>query len=353
MQISDSIIQQAKELTPLDGPLNFGTNIAPFMFTAEWFDNKWHEPQITPYQPIAVDPAAKVFHYAQTIFEGIKAFVTDANQMQIFRPQLNFERFLRSAKKMCMPTVPQDIFFQGLESITALCNKIIPTNRGDSLYLRPLMIGTQPALGLASSNRYLFVVIASPSGMIHHGSMRVKVIRDQCRSSIGGTGAVKAGANYAISLHTTTNIQAEDFDQPLWLDPYHRKYIEELSGMNLFFCYPNKIVTPELTDTFLAGITRQSIIELIKGSTFLNLEERPMAIDDVLQDISDKKCTEVFACGTATIISSISKLGDGEKTYNLPTATPLAPQLKELLLDIQQGDNHPYPEWVHAVEPII
>ena len=349
--ISQTVKNIVDNLSPFPEPLGFGRNLAPIMYIAEYANDQWLEGIIKPYENLSVDPAAKVLHYAQTIFEGMKAYCNQAETLSLFRPLHNFERFNKSANRMCMPELPKDMFFQGIEAITALCQSIVPKKSGQSLYLRPFMIGTKAELGLSSSDRYSFIVIASPSDGFHAGAMKVKVQRDSCRTAIGGTGAVKAGANYAISLYNSQQVKREGFHQPLWLDPEHRQYIEELSGMNLFFYINGELHTPETTNSFLNGITRNSIIDLAK-SKGITVIERPMTIDDTCQSIKNGECTEVLACGTATIVSSISSIYDGEQCYTLPEKYDLGASLKKNLLDIQEGRTPDIFQWMHPISTI-
>ena len=348
MIIDTKVHQIINDLKAIEGKLGFGSNLAPIMYIAEYANNEWLEAKLKEYAPIAVDPAAKILHYAQSIFEGMKAYKTKAGNLQLFRPELNYKRFNLSAARMSMPQLPKNLFFEGIEQITKFCNKIIPTNSGQSLYLRPFMFGTTGELGLASASNYIFSVIASPSDGIHSGSMQIFVSEDACRSVLGGTGAVKAGANYAMSLQTTHNVKQNGYDQVMWLDPEHRKYIEELSGMNVFFKIGDQLHTPKLTGSFLAGITRQSIIDLAKANG-LTVVERNIDIAQLCQQIESKNCTSGFACGTATIVSPIQSLTFADKLYSFNEDYSLAASFKQQLLDIQEGNVADTMRWMHLV----
>ncbi len=296
-----------------------------------------------------LDPAAKVLHYSQEIFEGLKAYARSDGNPCLFRPQDNARRLNLSAERMCMPEIPLAIFMEGVERLTALAQPYIPVSSGGALYLRPFMIGVDAALMMGASRRHEFYVIASPSMAYHEGRMRVMVERQACRAALGGTGAVKVGGNYAAALHSSERAKRLDFDQTLWLDPEHRRYIEELSGMNLFALIDGELHTPALSGSILPGITRDSLICLARQFGY-TVRERRLAIEELLAAVADGRCTEFFACGTAAVVTPISVLGhpDGERLA-LPEAAPVAERLRGALVDIQEGRRQDQFAWVHPL----
>ncbi|TQV84627.1 branched-chain amino acid aminotransferase [Exilibacterium tricleocarpae] len=332
--------------------LGFGVLMAPVMYRCQYQDGRWWDAELMPYGPLQIDPAAKVLHYAQEIFEGLKAYRVDRDRAALFRPQMNWERMNLSARRLCMPDIPRDIFMQAVQTVTAYCEDFIPRNSGQSLYLRPFMFGTQPDLSVAAANSYSFLVIASPSEVYHSGSMRVLVERNDSRAAVGGTGAEKVGGNYAASLQSVQATLAKGFDQTLWLHPSDRRHIEELSGMNFFAVMEGELHTPALSGSILPGVTRDSLIQLARALD-ITVHERPMDIDDLLALIKSGTCTEAFACGTATIVSPISVLGDADgQVYELPdTPGPVARQLRQALLDIQEGRGSDRFDWMSPIPP--
>jgi branched-chain amino acid aminotransferase len=330
--------------------LHFGQTIAPVLFQVDYSDGHWGNAELRVYGPIQLDPAAKVLHYAQVVFEGLKAYRVAQQRAQIFRPTMNWRRMNASARRMLMPELPEDLFMQGLFAMVAACEPIIPRASGQSLYLRPLMFATQPALGLAASTTYTFMVIASPSDAFATGSLRVLIEREASRAAIGGTGHVKVSGNYGASLRSTTTAMQQGFNQPLWLDAASHRYIEELSVMNFFAVIDGELHTPPLDGTILPGVTRDSVIALARAGGMV-VREQPLEIDGLLNLIESAQCTEAFACGTAVIIASISAIGDGKRgirEFEAPTG-PVAERLRKDLLDIQEGRAGDRFGWMQSV----
>ncbi|MCO1333214.1 branched-chain amino acid aminotransferase [Microbulbifer sp. OS29] len=332
--------------------LGFGTAMAPVMFRAVWQDGCWSNGELIPYAPLTVDPAAKVLHYAQSCFEGMKAYRTEEGGAALFRPEMNAARMAYSAQRLCMPSVPESLFLDGVRVVTAHCTNLVPSNSGESLYLRPFLMGTQPDLTVSASNSYEFYVIASPSEAYHSGNMRLWIEREDARAAVGGTGDAKVGGNYASSLLSIGRLRERGYDQSLWLNPANRQNIDELSGMNFFAVIDGSLYTPALNGSILEGITRHSLIQLAKGLGY-TVVERAVPIDELLEQIASGECSEAFACGTAAIISPISVIGDGGQEYSLPyTPGPVAEHLRQALLDIQEGRSEDTYDWMKAVEPV-
>jgi branched-chain amino acid aminotransferase len=332
--------------------LGFGSTMIPIMYQATFNGTEWVDRQLVPYGPLSLDPAAKVLHYAQEVFEGLKAYRVGDTEPNLFRPKQNWKRMNDSAHHLCMPLVPEAIFMEGIESITAFSEPFIPRESGCALYLRPFMIGVDANLGLAASNEYLFTVIASPSAGYQPGAMRVKIDNLNSRAAVGGTGHVKVGGNYAAAMKSSQCTTAQGFHQTLWLDPVNREYLEELSGMNIFALIDGELHTPELSGTILPGITRDSIIQLARRLGIPVIERR-ISVTELLKDIDSGRCTEMLACGTAAIIVPIGAIGvgalgngaigieaigcDGSIVHDFSAKTTVSNQLREALLSIQEA----------------
>ncbi len=348
----DPSVHKALAEFSLPSKLGFGVVKAPAMFIAEYVDGGWQPGKVQAYQPICLDPAAKALHYAQQVFEGLKAYKVGDSKPRFFRPLMNMERLNYSARRLCMPEVPEDLYSQGIGLVTGWNEPFIPVKSGHSLYLRPFLLGTTGALGMAPAESYIFMVIASPVEAYHAGEMRVLIEREACRSSRGGTGDTKSGGNYAAAMLSARRTQAKGFHQSLWLDPVAMQNIEELSGMNFFAVIDGELHTPSKSGSFLGGITRDSLLKLGPKSGF-KVVERPMPIDELLADIKSGKCTEAFACGTAAIISPISVLADADgSSYELPQIDQIAGQLRSDLLNIQEGSGEDPFAWVVELDSI-
>ncbi|WP_143729308.1 branched-chain amino acid aminotransferase [Microbulbifer sp. GL-2] len=331
--------------------LGFGTAMAPVMFRAVCQDGCWSTGELIPYAPLSVDPAAKVLHYAQSCFEGMKAYRASQG-IALFRPEKNAQRMAYSAKRLCMPPVPESLFLDGVRTVAAYCANLVPGNSGESLYLRPFLMGTQADLTVSASTSYEFYVIASPSEAYHSGNMRLWVEREDARAAVGGTGDAKVGGNYASSLLSIGRLKERGFDQSLWLNPSDRSSVDELSGMNFFAVIDGELHTPALNGSILEGITRFSLIELAKDLGY-SVVESAIHIDELLEQVVSGTCSEAFACGTAAIISPISLIGDESGSYELSLAPGrVAQHLRLALLDIQEGRVADRFGWMHSIKPV-
>ena len=330
--------------------LGFGAVMAPVMFCARYEDGCWSSGELIPYGPLHLDPAAKVLHYAQTCFEGLKAY-RYGERLALFRPERNAARMKHSAERLCMPPVPERLFMEGVHTVTAHCANLTPANSGESLYLRPFLIGTQPDLSVTASRAYDFYIIASPSEAYHPGNMRLWVEREDSRAAVGGTGDSKVGGNYAASLQSIARLKQRGYDQSLWLNPGNRHTVDELSGMNFFAVMEGALHTPALNGSILEGVTRDSLLTLAREMG-LDVYERDIDIDDLLALVDSGTCSEAFACGTAAIVSPISELGDGDRRHKLREAPgPVAEKLRQALLGIQEGRSEDRHGWIQLVEP--
>jgi len=348
--IEAKAIELIQDFNPT-GDFGFGRLMCPVMMTCDYVDGHWGEIEVVPYAPLQIDPAAKVLHYAQEIFEGLKAYKNDSDDVFLFRPDMNAKRFNISGKRMAMPALPENIFVETSKLMTSLCHHIVPKELGASLYLRPFMIGTEATMGVKPSKTYKYILIASPAAdYFTNPNVSVYVERKFSRAAAGGTGFAKTGGNYAASLESFQRLEEKKCDQTLWLDAKESKYIEELSGMNFMAIIGNELVTPSLTDSILSGITRDSILKLASKFNLVAVERR-LDIDQLLEKIKTGECSEAFACGTAAVITPISKLVDGEVEYHLKNENGLfSTQLKFEMLSIQSGRKTTDLDWSVKVE---
>jgi branched-chain amino acid aminotransferase len=316
--------------------LGFGDVWAPVMFSADWADGQWKGETLLPYGPIEILPGARTLHYGELVFEGLKAYSVGRDWPNLFRPHENCRRLARSATRMSIPEVPETVFFAGIETVAAACHQIIPRESGRSLYLRPFLFGTETGYMLRNSRTFRFMVIANPAEVYAAGPMRVAIERSDVRAAVGGVGTAKASANYAASLRASTAAAARGYGVALWLDAREQRYIQELSGMNLFAVIDDELHTPKLDGAILPGITRDSLIELGKHLG-IKVHERDMAVDELLAQIAAGKCSELFACGTAAIVSPISVLAEADgREYTPQRVDSMAARLREALLAIQE-----------------
>ena len=331
-----------------ESKLAFGMQFTDRMFLMEYGAGRgWHSARIQPYQPFSLDPAAAVLHYAQEIFEGLKAFRRQDGKVALFRPEDNVRRFNRSAERMCMPQVDEGFFLEAIKQLVQLESDWVPRTEGTSLYIRPTMIAIDPYLGVRPAENYYCYVILSPVGAYYKGGfspVKIWISDEYVRSAPGGTGEAKTGGNYAASLRASTEAAEHGFDQVLWLDAVQRKYVEEVGSMNICFLYDNKIVTSPLKGTILDGITRRSILTLVREMGY-QIEERALSVDEIMEGAANGRLREAFGTGTAAVVSPV-----GQFTYRDRTATfgggqagELTMRLFDTLTGIQYGrlpDNH-------------
>lgn len=345
--------QRAEALTKLQ----FGRQFTDHMVTIAYRDGAWQQGQMQAYGPLSLDPAASVLHYGQAIFEGYKAFAQQDGSIKTFRPLANAERFIRSAARLAMPALPVDLFVAAGDALITQDRAWVPSNIGESLYMRPFMIGTDPFLGVRPSNEYLFLLIASPAGAYFPAGVKpvtVWISEDYVRAAPGGTGEAKCAGNYAASLLAQAQAQDQGCEQVVWLDAVERSYVEEMGGMNLFFVYKDggktTIVTPELTGTLLPGITRNSLLTLATDLGY-DVAERKISVQNWRDDIASGRMSEVFACGTAAVITPVGRVKaiGFDMLINEQQNGPVTMRLREALLNIQHGvaaDTH---NWMHTV----
>lgn len=334
----------------------FGKVFTDHMVVIDWDEGLgWHNAVLGPRGPIPLDPAASVLHYAQEIFEGLKAYRLEDGTMALFRPDQNARRFNESAKRLAMPEIPQDMFIEAVRQLVLKDAAWFPQVDGGSLYIRPFMFASEPFLGVRPAKQYKFVAILSPAGnYFKSGAPAVSVwVSDYTRAAPGGTGAAKCGGNYAASLVPTSEAFEHGHDQVVFLDAAERKWIEELGGMNLFFVFDDgSLVTPPLTGTILPGITRDSLLTLAREEGLTVREER-YSIDQWRDDSASGKLVETFACGTAAVVTPVGRVAGRAHDFTIGSGGPgqLTGKLKQRLVDIQRGaaaDSH---GWVMHLAP--
>lgn len=314
---------------------------------------EWSNARVEPYGPLSLSPAAAVLHYAQEIFEGLKAYRHADGSIWTFRPTENATRMNRSAHRMAMPQLPTDVFVKAIEALLAKDGDWVPGGEGQSLYLRPFMIATEEFLGVRPAHNFSFHVIASPAGNYFGGELKpvsIWVSREFARAGKGGTGSAKFGGNYAASLAAQLQGASRGHDQVIFLDDSEDESLEELGGMNVFFVTKdNKLVTPQLTGTILEGITRNSILQLGKEMG-LTVEERRVSFNEWKNGVATGEIQEVFACGTAAVITPIGQVADGEELHKTPSADfPVANALRDRLVGIQIGTEPDTHGWLHRL----
>ncbi len=342
------------EVTEVLADPGFGVHFTDHMLTAEWTPERgWHDARITAYGPLSLDPATAVLHYAQETFEGMKAYRHDDGSIWTFRPWENARRMERSSHRLALPVLEPDDFVQAVDALVDVDQRWVPDGAGEkSLYLRPFMIATEPFLGVRPAHHVTFMVIASPAGSYFKGGIKPLTLwltEEYTRAGRGGMGAAKTGGNYASSLVAQQEAIAQGCDQVVFLDASEGRYVEELGGMNMYFVYADgHIVTPE-TGTILEGITRSAIIELAQKAGH-KVEERKLSIDEWREGVTSGEITEVFACGTAAVVTPVGTLksADGEFGH-CDEAGPLTSQIRQALVDIQYGRAEDSFGWMHRV----
>jgi branched-chain amino acid aminotransferase len=325
-----------------ESQLGFGKQFTDRMLVMDYAAGMgWHSARIQPYGPLSLDPACAVLHYAQEIFEGLKAFRRDDGRIALFRATDNVRRFNRSAARMCMPEVDEAFFLDAIRQLVRLEADWVPRSAGTALYIRPTMIATDPYLGVKPSDTYLCYVILSPVGAYYKGGfspVKIWISDEYVRAALGGTGEAKTGGNYAASLRASMDAASRGYDQVLWLDAEQRRYVEEVGSMNMCFVVDGKVVTSPLRGTILDGVTRRSILALVRDLG-MEVEERALSVDEIFDTIASGRMTEAFGTGTAAVVSPV-----GQFTYRDRTATlgsgrvgQFTMRLYETLTGIQYG----------------
>ncbi|AEW96714.1 MULTISPECIES: branched-chain amino acid aminotransferase [Streptomycetaceae] len=338
----------------------FGRHFTDHMVTVKWTEGRgWHDAELVPYAPLALDPANMTLHYAQAIFEGLKAYRQPDGSVATFRPEANAERFQASARRLAMPELRAELFVAACDALVNQDKAWVPSEGEQSLYLRPFMFATEVGLGVRPANAYLFIVIASPAGAYFPGGVKpvsVWLSEEYVRAAPGGTGAAKCAGNYAASLVAQAQAAEHGCDQVVWLDAIERRWIEEMGGMNLYFVYGGRdgakarIVTPELSGSLLPGITRRSLLTIAEDLGY-EVSEGRISVDDWKNGNADGTLTEVFACGTAAVITPVGSVKSTRADWTVGDGEPgaVTMELRKALLDIQTGAAPDTHGWMHKL----
>ena len=306
IQVTNAAVSKLNTLDLTNVP--FGKYFTDHMLEADYENGEWKNVEIKPYQPLLISPANAALHYGQSIFEGIKAYRLANGEVAIFRPYDNFQRFNISAKRIAMPEVPEEIFIEGMKQLVALDSSWVPAKDDYSLYIRPFMFASDEVIGVKPSDSYKFMILLSPTGPYYAAPMRIYVEEEFVRAVPGGVGYAKVAGNYASALYPTAIAKQKGYDQVLWMDALEHKYVQEIGTMNVFFIINNVAITPNLNEgTILAGVTRDSVIQVLKDMG-VKVEERPLSIDEITDAYKSHTLTEVFGTGTAATISMIKEL---------------------------------------------
>ncbi len=336
-------LTKERKAKPDQSKLGFGKYFTDHMFMMNYTEGKgWHDARIVPYQNLSLDPATTVFHYAQEMFEGLKAYRTPDGSVQLFRPDRNIARMNRTNERLCIPEIDPDDALDAIRAIVRVEEEWVPSLPGTSLYIRPFIIATDVQVGVHPSKTYLFMIILTPVGSYYAegiNPVKIYIEREYVRAVRGGTGAAKVGGNYASSLIGQKKAEEIGYSQVLWLDGVEHKYIDEVGAMNVFFVIDGKVITPSLeSGSILPGVTRASCIELLKTMGY-TVEERKLSVDEVAEAYKNGKLDEAFGTGTAAVISPIGLLNNGGDimTINGGKIGAIAQKLYDTLTDIQWG----------------
>lgn len=327
--------------------IQFGKLYADHMLIAHYEDGDWKQPEIVPFENLSLSPATTFMHYGQAIFEGVKAYKDQDGNPIIFRPYDNWKRMNRSAARMAMPDVPEEIFVEGMRQLVNLDKDWIPTDEGTSLYIRPFMIATDEFIGVKPAEKFSFIIITSPAGPYYAKPVSIYVQDKYVRAFPGGIGFTKAAGNYGSSMLPTAKTREMGYDQILWTDGFEHKYVQEIGTMNVFFVIGDTVITPELSETILAGVTRDSVITLLreKGVT---VEERPLSINEIEEAYNAGTLREAFGTGTAASISHIAELTYHDKHMKLPAPEnwTISDWVKAEMNNIRYGRTTDVHNWV-------
>lgn len=315
--------------------LGFGKVFSDHMLICDYKNGSWGEPEIVPFQPMSLMPSAKIFHYGQSIFEGMKAYKDNASNTWLFRPAENFIRLNKSAKRLAIPEIPKNIFFDGLKELLKIDNDWIPNLDGCSLYIRPIVFATGEGFHASPADSYRFLIATAPSGPYFSGQVKVLIEEKYSRSANGGVGFAKAGGNYAGQFYPTQLAIEKGYNQVIWTDDNTHEYIEEAGAMNIFVRINDTLITGPTSDRILDGVTRKSIID-IANKEGIPVEIRKFKVSEIIEASKNNTLKEMFGAGTAAVISPISVFGFRNKDYKLPEIeNSYATTLKKLITDIQ------------------
>lgn len=315
--------------------ISFGTTFTDHMFVCDFREGKWHQPQIKPYEPFLLDPSAKVFHYGQAIFEGMKAYKDENDDVWLFRPDQNLDRLNKSAVRMAMPEIPGDIFMSGLHQLLNLEREWVKFGLGNTLYIRPFMIAIGSGVIAAPSTQYRFMIILSPAKSYYSGEVKVLIAEHYSRAANGGIGAAKAAGNYSAQFYPTKLANEKGFQQIIWTDDATHTKLEEAGTMNVFFRINDTLVTAPVSERILDGVTRKSLIDIAHRDG-IKVEERSVLVSELIEGMKDGSLKEIFGAGTAAVVNPIIGFSYEDTYYELPKIEDsFALQLKDKLTKIQ------------------
>lgn len=331
--------------------LPFGKIFTDHMFVMEYANGAWQQGEILPFGPIEMHPAMSAIHYGQSIFEGMKAYRNQANEVVLFRPELNAQRFAESAARMCMPAVPEDLFIAAVKQLVQMDQAWVTNKPGYALYIRPFMFATDEFVGIKPSDTYKFVIINSPVGAYYAEPVRVKIEEHYTRAAIGGVGRAKAAGNYGASLYPAKLAQQEGYHQLVWTDAKTHSFIEESGTMNIMFVMNNTLITPsEDADTILRGTTKRTVIEVAKQMG-IPVEERTVSVEEIITAAKNNTLQEVFGAGTAATIAQIALIGYRDEKIELPAleTRQISNRIKDYLDAVKSGEQPDTNHWVLKV----
>lgn len=328
---------------------SFGSVFTDHMFECDYVNGKWENPVIRPYEKISIEPSASVFHYGQAIFEGMKAFKDDNDNVFLFRPNENFERINKSAIRMSIPQIERNLFFSAIEQLVNLDKDWIKKGEGKSLYIRPFIIATDYAIQAVASNNYKFMIICAPATLYYTKKLSVLIADKYSRAASGGFGYAKAAGNYAGQFYPTNLAKKSGFDQVIWTDSNEHKYIEEAGTMNIFFRIDNELYTAPITDTILDGVTRKSIIEIAKNNG-IAVNIKKISVQEIISASNEKRLKEIFGTGTAAIVSQVSGFQYKDEYFEVKEQNDsYAELLKTKLLNIQTNQSKDPLGWRYKI----
>jgi branched-chain amino acid aminotransferase len=315
--------------------LVFGKDFSDHMFECDFKNGSWQNPVIRPYGDLTISPSAKVFHYGQAVFEGMKAYKDDNGKVFLFRPDENQARINKSSKRLAIPEFPKELFFEALNKLLTLDKNWVKPGMGNSLYIRPFVIATQPGVSASPADQYKFMMILSPVNAYYTGEVKVEIAEHYSRSANGGVGAAKAAGNYGAQFYPTNLARERGFQQVIWTDANEHKYLEEAGTMNVFFRINDTLITAPISDRILDGVTRKSIIALAEKDG-VAVEVRPIEVSELVEAAKNGSLKEIFGAGTAAVVSPVSAFGYQNTVYDLPsTANGYSAKFKKELTDIQ------------------
>jgi branched-chain amino acid aminotransferase len=332
--ISVTPIEKSKIDTVDINNIIMGFSFSDHMFICDYQNGEWQNPRIEPLALIPTHPAAMALHYGQAIFEGMKATLGQNGTPLLFRPDENAKRLNFSADRMGMPLFPKELFVEGLKKLVAIDKNWIPTKEGSALYLRPFMYADEPFIGMRAATSFKFIIMASPSGPIYTNRIKLYAETKYIRAANGGTGEAKAAGNYAAAIRPTEYAKAKGYDQVLWLDAHDFEYIQEVGTMNIFFKIAGKFITPDLSGSILSGITRMSVIDVLRSKGY-EVTERPIKLSEIIDASKNGTLEEAFGAGTAVGIAMVDKIGNNDLSIQFPQENPVATMVKDTLNGIK------------------